>query len=84
LGEWDARHVIQKDGVDLSQWSLAKSVDDTTAAKMRRERLLAIRSSVVKGNKRQLDMGGAGDQEDEDMPKPKKKVKGQDDDAVGA
>jgi len=78
LDQWNDRHLISKEEVDLSQWSLSKE-DQTTASKMRRERQLAIRSAVLKANG-DMANGDMGDNdEDEGVPPPKKKIKGKGD-----
>jgi hypothetical protein len=68
LDRWNERHAISKEEVDLSAWDLSKGGTsnqfDTSATKMRRERLLAIRSAVLKAAKK---MAQAADDMDDDM-----------------
>lgn len=79
LDQWNDRHVINKESVDLSSWSLSKGRgNETTASKMRRERLLAIRSAVLKQDSDlAMDENETDNTDEEDQPKPKKKVKGE-------
>jgi hypothetical protein len=48
LDQWNDRHLITKEEVDLSDWDVTKAEDQTIAMKMRRERLLAIHHALTK------------------------------------